>query len=45
MGGGQGRTLELVFADIDGCGGVGDGGGEVVDHGGDIWKGKCKRSG
>lgn len=42
MGRRQERTLELVFADIDRCGRVGDGGGEVVDHGRDIWKGKCK---
>jgi len=38
----QERTLEFVFADINGCVRVGDGGGEVVDHGGDVWKGECK---
>jgi len=38
----QERTLELVFADIDGRGRVSGGGGEVVDHAGSVWKGDCK---
>lgn len=29
------QTFELVFADVDGCGRVGDAGGEIVHHGGE----------